>query len=436
MTPDPAGSEAPEMAGQGEDLVANLRALQDDVSAKLGEKREKLSALTRATERMNELAEQLKDLQAAQLQWTATRDEPIADTDLDVRNVVPLKVHGLRYDAGPVVERTVAAARSRESFPEPATPPKSLTQEIGPEEWTAERESMLHDPRAVAGHLAQLAHDVEWVQTRLRADRTNLQAEVDRLKVDWQHSIEQAQSLRTELSTEIGRLDQELRQRETALAAEIKLRQADREEAQRQQVEIEKVTKERTVLRDERTTLLSKIQSLEYDLQVRQAAHEAERDQLRDQSTALGSVLSTLRADHRQLSIDHEAALQAQSETSSRYRELQQESQAVQARLVAEKTKLRAQLQEVEKQLQGDREQLQQLRASWHTWQNERERLLGERARMEQESQAREAAFDAERKLRQTQLDNMRRRASEVESLRDVRLREEPGTSGSDASRG
>jgi DNA repair exonuclease SbcCD ATPase subunit len=420
MPLDPAGAESPEMASEGGDLVASLRALQDDVSAKLGEKREKLSALTRATERMNELAEQLKSLQAAQLQWTAHRDEPIGDADDESpRNVVPLVV-----------------PRRREPYPQPPTDVESSIRAIGPEEWTAERESMLHDSKAVAGHLIQLAQDVEWVQTRLRADRANLQAEVDRLKQDLQRSVEQAQELRSQLSSEIGRLEQELRQRETALTAETKLRQADREEAQRQQVELDKVTKERTGLRDERTTLLSKIQSLEYDLQVRQAAHEAERDQLRDQSASLGSVLSTLRADHRQLSIDHEAALQAQNETAAKYRELQQESQAVQARFVSEKAKLRAQLQDVEKQLQADRDQLQQLRGSWHTWQNERERLLAERARMEQESQAREAAFDAERKLRQTQLDNMRRRASELESLQNTRLREEPGTSGSDASHG
>jgi chromosome segregation ATPase len=420
MPLDPAGAELPEMASEGGELVASLRALQDDVSTKLGEKREKLSALSRATERMNELAQQLKDLQAAQLRWTAHRDEPVADADdEDAINVVPLKV-----------------PHRREPFPEPPTHVGSTIARIAPEEWTAERESMLHDSKAVAGRLTQLAQDVEWVQTRLRADRTNLQAEVDRLKQDLQQSVEQAQALRSELTTEIGRLEQELRQRETALAAETKLRQADHEEAQRQQVELEKVTKERTGLRDERTTLLSRIQSLEYDLQVRQAAHEAERDQLRDQSAALGSVLSTLRADHRQLSIDHEAALQTQNETGAKYRALQQESQAVQARLVSEKAKLRAQLQDVEKQLQADREQLHQLRASWHTWQNERERLLADRARQEQESQAREAAFDAERKLRQTQLENIRRRASELESLQDVRLREEPGLSGSDASEG
>jgi len=433
MPPDPAGADSLEIARQGEDLVANLRALQDDVSAQLGEKREKLSALTRATERMNALAEQLKDLQDAQLQWTANREEPVANPDDDdARNVVPLIVPRQRHD--PTADRRATPGNALAEPIVPITPIESRPSGISPEEWTVERESMLHDPRVVSGQLAQLAQDVEWVQTRLRADRLNLQADVDRLKQDLQRSVEQAQVVRTELTTEIGRLEQELRQRETALAAETRLRQAEYEEAQRQQVELEKVTKERTGLHDERTILLSKVQSLEYDLQVRQAAHEAERDQLRDQSAAIGSVLSTLRADHRQLSIDHETALKAQNETTSRYRELQQESQAVQARLVSEKAKLRAQLQDVEKQLQAERDQLQQMRTSWHTWQNERERLLADRARLEQESAAREAAFDAERKLRQTQLDNVRRRANELESLQDVRLRDEPGISGSDAS--
>jgi chromosome segregation ATPase len=144
-----------------------------------------------------------------------------------------------------------------------------------------------------------------------------------------------------------------------------------------------------------------------------------------------------LRADYRQLTVDHDSVLQAQTATVSRHRELQQESLEIQARLGEEKAKLQTQVRDIEKQLKADREQLQLLRASWHTWQNERNRLMEERSRLEQESQAREAAFEAERKLRQTQLDNLRRRVGELQTLQEARLREEPGSiSGGDASRG
>jgi chromosome segregation ATPase len=442
MTPDPSNSASPEIARESDDLVAHLRTLQDDVSAQLGEKREKLSALTRATERMNELQEQLKDLQLTQLQWTAN---PEPNYRRDGAN----KVRKAREDLKPpqiaivpLPEETPGAAdgkgtriESGDEFPTATAELRSL--QVGQRQWTAERESMLHDTQAVAAKLTQLAQDFQWIQTRLSADKGSLQAEVAQLKHDLQLSVEQGQSQRNELLNEIERLEQELRQQEAALATETKLRQADREEAQRQLAELERVDKERTGLRDERTALQSRVQSLEYDLQVRQASYEAERDHLRDQSAALGAGLSSLRADYRQLTIDHESALQAQTATASRHRELQQESQAIQARLGAEKAKLQGQLQDIEKQLHADREQLQLLRASWHTWQNERERLMADRARLEQESQAREAAFEAERKLRQTQLDNVRRRVGELETIQEARLREEPGgISGSEASRG
>ncbi|HEV2013947.1 MAG TPA: hypothetical protein VGR77_08720 [Candidatus Dormibacteraeota bacterium] len=466
MTPDPSGSASPEIATQSEDLVAHLRTLQEDVSAQLGEKREKLTALTRATERMNELQEQLKDLQTTQLQWTANRDERITEPGdrRQAQEALPMTPHRPWSDSagtqdgagklrkayqdleqpqigiGALSERTLSVAdddRTLVELRDPLTTAELGTLRVGQRQWTAERESMLHDTQAAAAKLTQLAQDFQWIQTRLSADRANLQTEVAQLNHDLQVSVEQGQNQRNELLNEIGRLEQELRGQEAALAAETKLRQADREEAQRQLAELERVDKERIGLRDERTALVSKVQSLEYDLQVRQASYEAERDHLRGQSAALGAGLSTLRADYRQLTIDHDSVLEAQTATVSRHRELQQESQAIQARLGTDKAKLQAQLQDVEKQLQADREQLQLLRASWHTWQNERNRLMDERARLEQESQAREAAFDAERKLRQTQLDNVRRRVGELETLQEARHREGPGRiSGSDASRG
>jgi chromosome segregation ATPase len=431
MTPDPSGSATPEIAKQSEDLVAHLRTLQDDVSSQLGEKREKLNALTRATERMNELQEQLKDLQTTQLQLTAKPKEPNkfrkAYEDLN-QPKVPF---------APLPERTPEAASDEGTLiqlRETATPG---TLSVGQRQWTAERESMLQDPPATAARLIQLAQDFQWIQTQLSSDRSNLQAEVAHLKQDLQAAVEEAQKQRIELRNEIGRLEHELRGQETALAAERKHRQADREEAQRQLAEMEQVDKERIALRDERTALASKVQSLEYDLQVREASYEAERGHLRGQSAALGAALSAVRADYRQLTIDHESLLQAQTATAARHRELERESQAIQARLGEEKAKLQTQLQDVEKQLQADREQLQLLRASWHSWQDERNRLMEERARLEQESQAREAAFEAERKLRQTQLDNVRKRVGELETLQEARLPKEPrGISGSDASRG
>jgi len=460
MTPDPSDPAIPEIATQSDNLAAHLRTLKDSVSAQLGEKREKLTALTRATERMNELQEQLRDLQTSQLQWRANRD----DTITEPQKALPVTAPPLRGDSagattnklrkayedlkqpqiasGPLPERTSSAAADEGTLvefpaPFPTATPELGTLRVGQRQWTDEREAMLHDPQAAAVKLTQLAQDFQWIQTHLSADNANLQTEVTQLKRDLQVSVEQAQNQRNELLNEIGRLEEELRGQEAALAAETRLRRADREEAQRQLAELERVDKERIGLRDERTALVTKVQSLEYDLQARQASYEAERDHLRGQSAALGAALSTLRADYRQLTVDHDSVLQAQTATVSRHRELQQESQEIQARLGEEKAKLQTQLRDIEKQLQADREQLQLLRASWHTWQNERNRLMEERSRLEQESQAREAAFEAERKLRQTQLDNLRRRVGELQTLQEARLREEPGSiSGGDASRG
>jgi chromosome segregation ATPase len=468
MTPDPSDAATPEIAKQSDELVGHLRTLQDDISAQLGEKREKLTALSRATERMNELQEQLKDLQTMQLEWAANREERIPETDHpgESEETFPIARPRLanklrkayedlrqpRITPAPLSERTFGTADNDGNRVELRDPSSAASAElgslrVGQRQWTADRESMLEDPQAVAGRLTQLAQDFQWIQTHLSVDRANLQTEVAQLKLDLQVSIEHAEAQRNDLLNEIGRLEQDLRRQDAALAAETRLRQADREEAQRQLAELERVDQERIELKDERSALLAKVQSLEYDLQVRQASYEAERDQLRDQSAALSNSLSALRSDHRQLAIDHEAVLQAQAATVSRHRELQQESQATQARLSAEKTKLQTQLLEVEKQLQADREQLELLRASWHDWQNERERLIADRTQLEQESQAREAAFDAERKLRHTQLENVRRRVGELETIEEGRLRQERGRraeahqqpggiSGSDASRG
>jgi chromosome segregation ATPase len=471
-----------EIVKQSEELVTRLRILQEDVSAERKEKHDKLLELTRVHARLKELEDQLDKLHQAQIESTMNRQELLDERDQfrqmyeSIRAAhqrLQSELVGIQEAAGQVrksyddlkqahAEAGLLSARSlKAAFDDmskvqeelrhtkeqlyraeqvrieltqkteteqaalrdqlAATTAELGTMQVNHRHPLGERDELYQEGQATAARLARVELESARVRGQLTSDKTNLLREVEQLKHELEASITLAEQERDELIREIGRVQQERQQVETALARETTLRQAEQEDARQKNVELERIDKERIRLRDERASLLSKVDSLEQELKVRQASFDAENSQLRDQVAVASGELGTLRIAHRQLVGEHDNALQERAVAAAREHEHEQEAQLIHARLSEDKANLVAQVHDFEKQVQLLKGELEPLRSSWHGWQAERERLLADRDRLEHEAQAREAAFKAERKLRQSQFDEVRKQVSGVEKLKEER---------------
>jgi chromosome segregation ATPase len=483
VTPSPQNTPPLlEIVKQSEELVTRLRILQEDVSAERQEKHEKLLELTRVHARLKELEDQLDKLHQAQIEMAMSRQELLDERDQfrqmyeNIRAAhqrLQSELVGIQEASGQLKksyddlkqahgEAGLLSARSlKAAFDDMSKVQEELRQtkeqlylaeqfrieltqrtetehaalrdqlaattselgtiQVNHRHLLGERDELQQEGQATAAKLAQVELESARVRGQLSTDKANLLREVEDLKHELAASITVAEDEREELVREIGRVQQERQQVEAALAREITLRQAEQEDARQKIVELERIDKERIRLRDERGSLISRNDSLEQELKVRQASFDAENSQLREQVSVASGELGTLRIAHRQLSSEHDGTLQERAVAAARERDQQQEAQRIQARLSEDKAKLVAQVHDFEKQLQLVKGELEPLRSSWHGWQAERERLLADRDRLEHEAQAREAAYKAERKLRQSQFEEVRKQLSGVEKLKEER---------------
>ncbi len=465
---------------QSQDLISKIETLQEDVSVQLTEKKEKLMELARTHSQLQQLQRQLDDLQTAQVQWAVERQAFVDEheqlrkaheelTAAHVRtgselagaldNASQLRkayadLKQAHAAAGLASERSLKAAAAdvnrlqqelhlakdqvyqveqeriqltqkaevtqadlRDQLAAVSADLRSL--QVAERQWGVDREAMGQERQAALTRQAQLEREWMGVQARVTQENDKLQEQLATLQQQLQVAGDEWQGERERLLADVTRLEQEAKSFEAALLEERKGRQGDQEEGRRQREELEKVQKERERLREERAALQVKLQ----DAEVREASYDAEQAKLRDQLASVSAELGTLRVSQRQGMAEREALQQERQAAVGRQIQLEQEWQSGHARWAQEKTELQTQLTEAQHQLQIARAELLPLQASSHEWQSERERLLVDRARLQQEAQAREAAFKAERKLRQTHLEEARTQLGEMEEVREERDR-------------
>jgi DNA-binding response OmpR family regulator len=144
---------------------------------------------------------------------------------------------------------------------------------------------------------------------------------------------------------------------------------------------------------------------------------EADQKKIRADLKSAQDDLDGLQTAQLQWAIDRETLLKDRDSAVSKQAQLEQEWQQARLGLTQEKTKLSELNSQLQQQLKAAQAELDPLKTARDRWQSERQRLIGDVARLEQAAQSADAQFKADRKLLQTQLDEARKRITELEKV-------------------
>jgi CheY-like chemotaxis protein len=127
--------------------------------------------------------------------------------------------------------------------------------------------------------------------------------------------------------------------------------------------------------------------------------------------------LDSLQTAQLQWAMDRETLLKDRDAAVAKQAQLEQEWQKARAALTQEKAKLSELNSQQQQQLKALQAEVDPLRTAKERWQAERQRLVGDIARLEQATVTADAQFKADRKLLQTQLDDSRKKIAELEKV-------------------
>jgi CheY-like chemotaxis protein len=212
-----------------------------------------------------------------------------------------------------------------------------------------------------------------------------------------------------------------LRKGHEALKSTHGLTQADLAKSQ-QEIQLAKVRD------DERRVQLRQLEKERIDLSQRA---DAEQKKLREQAVVLARGLESLQAEHRELSqasateqkkLKEEAAALAADLDSLQNAQLQwavdRESLLKERDALSQKqSRLTAQGADLTRQVHVLTTEIEPLRANRDKWQLERQRLIADLGRLEQEGQAKDSMYRNDRKVLQADLDEARRELKDLAHL-------------------
>src|SRR5437016_5838684 len=175
----------------------------------------------------------------------------------------------------------------------------------------------------------------------------------------------------------------------------------------------------------------SQLTDKEKELAATRAQLDANRQALDENQKELAAIRAQLDAGQRahgekqkelddlqnaqlEWAMDRESLLKDRDATVRKQAELEQEWQKARAVLTDDKNRLAALNTQINQQLRAVQAELDPLKAAREKWQAERQRLIADVARLEQESQAKDSEYRADRKLLQTDLDEARKKAAEL----------------------
>ncbi len=189
-----------------------------------------------------------------------------------------------------------------------------------------------------------------------------------------------------------------------------------RTELSRQQEEVQ-----RAKARDEERR--AQLRQLEQErMQVAQK-YEAEHKKLTAQLQTASADLETLQSAQLQWAVDREGLLKDRDAALLKQAQLEQEWQRARASLTEDKNRLGVLNAQLQQEMKALTQELDPLKADRERWQTERQRLVSDVARLEQEGQAQDARFKADRRLLQSDLDEARKKAAELVKVEAERAR-------------
>ncbi|MEO6795537.1 MAG: response regulator [Candidatus Dormibacter sp.] len=159
----------------------------------------------------------------------------------------------------------------------------------------------------------------------------------------------------------------------------------------------------------------SQLRQLEQERMQLQQKFETDGKKITAELKTVQGDLDSLQTAQLQWAMDRESLLKDRDEAVARLAQLETEWQAARADLTKQRTELTEANAKLQQQLKGLQAEIEPLKASRDKWQTERQRLIGDVARLEQESQSSEAQFKADRKLLQTQLEEARKKGAELD---------------------
>ncbi|HEY8738690.1 MAG TPA: response regulator [Candidatus Dormibacteraeota bacterium] len=159
----------------------------------------------------------------------------------------------------------------------------------------------------------------------------------------------------------------------------------------------------------------SQLRQLEQERMALTQKYEAEQKKVVAELATVRGDLDSLQSAQLQWAMDREALLKDRDAAVAKQAQLEQEWQAARAELTDARTKLSEANAQLGQQVKALHAELDPLKAAQEKWQADRQRLVNDVARLEQESQSAEAQFKADRKLLQTQLEETRKKAAELD---------------------
>jgi CheY-like chemotaxis protein len=183
----------------------------------------------------------------------------------------------------------------------------------------------------------------------------------------------------------------------------------------RAQVELARVKDDvaRSKARDEERR--GQLRQLEQERMQLTQKSEIDQKKLRADLKMAQDDLDTLQSAQLQWAMDREALLKDRDAAVAKQADLEQEWQVARAELTQDKTRLTGLNGQLQQQLKGLQAEIEPLKAARDRSQSERVRLIGDVARLEQEAQAAEVQYRADRKLLQGQLEEARRKAADLD---------------------
>jgi CheY-like chemotaxis protein len=142
---------------------------------------------------------------------------------------------------------------------------------------------------------------------------------------------------------------------------------------------------------------------------------EADTKKIRADLKAAQEDLDSLQTAQLQWAMDRETLLKDRDTAVTKQAQLEQEWQKARADLTQEKTRLADQNAQLQLQLKTSQAEVEPLKAAREKWQAERQRLIADVARLEQGAQTAEAQYRSDRKLLQTQLEEARKKAADLD---------------------
>ena len=159
----------------------------------------------------------------------------------------------------------------------------------------------------------------------------------------------------------------------------------------------------------------SQLRQLEQERMALTQKYEVEQKKVAAELAMVRGDLDGLQSAQLQWAMDREALLKDRDAAVAKQAQLEQEWQGARAELTDARVKLTEANARLAQQLKTLQAELDPLKAAQDKWQAERQRLVNDVARLEQESQSAEAQFKADRRLLQTQLEEARKKAAELD---------------------